>query len=186
MGRNKVCASGKSAHESKKLRNKKTGKSKLDDEPRIQLSCENLGVELDVDIDEDISLEGLWDVLNVYDKEVFDEKERETYKLIQKELRVCIPRELGDWITVKVNAKEESVRCNCNRCNFDGRCGLVNTFESLQFDKVPSNLQAGEELDWNTRVHRAVNMANQINIDLSFDELMDQFMPQYPDILNQM
>ena len=76
---------------SKKGGKKKAGTKKKvgsDDEPKISLSCENLGVELDVDIDEDISLEGLWDVLNVYDKEVFDEKERETYKLIQKELRV--------------------------------------------------------------------------------------------------
>ena len=185
----KCSASGKSANVSKKGGKKKAGTKKKvgsDDEPKISLSCENLGVELDVDIDEDISLEGLWDVLNVYDKEVFDEKERETYKLIQKELRVCMPRELGDWITVKVNADGERVHCNCNRCNFDGRCGLVSAFESLQFGKVPHNLPGGTELDWNRKVHRAVTVAKLNNIDLSFDELMDQFMPQYPDILNQM
>jgi len=61
------------------------------------------------------------------------------------------------------------VKCNCNRCNFDGRCKFVQTFESLQFDNVPPNLAAGEALNFKTKIVRAVRVARQLNIDVASD-----------------
>jgi len=170
--------SGKSmANKSKKKPPKKQNKS-MSSEPEISVTVEDLGVSLDIDINEDWDLGDIWDVMNLVDPESFEANEKETLKMIRKADRVCMPRELGDWITVKVKGgvrKGEgkweggSVKCNCNRCNFDGRCKFVQTFESLQFDNVPPNLAAGEALNFKTKIVRAVRVARQLNIDVASD-----------------
>jgi len=150
----------------------------MSSEPEISVTVEDLGVSLDIDINEDWDLGDIWDVMNLVDPESFEANEKETLKMIRKADRVCMPRELGDWITVKVKGgvrKGEgkweggSVKCNCNRCNFDGRCKFVQTFESLQFDNVPPNLAAGEALNFKTKIVRAVRVARQLNIDVASD-----------------
>lgn len=164
---------GKKGRQKKGGKKKRSNKKKQDkaetgeQEPQITLSFDNLGVGLDVDIDPDADIQHLWDVLNVFDAEKFDGAEKETLKLIRKEVRVCMPRELGDWITIQVNGLEKTVRCNCNRCNFDGRCRFVSGFESLQFRKVPNNLLGGESLNWNDKVAKAIDNAHTIIEELA-------------------
>ncbi|EJK58357.1 hypothetical protein THAOC_21530, partial [Thalassiosira oceanica] len=80
---------------------KKQNKS-MSSEPEISVTVEDLGVSLDIDINEDWDLGDIWDVMNLVDPESFEANEKETLKMIRKADRVCMPRELGDWITVKV------------------------------------------------------------------------------------
>ncbi|EJK60017.1 hypothetical protein THAOC_19702, partial [Thalassiosira oceanica] len=94
--------SGKSmANKSKKKPPKKQNKS-MSSEPEISVTVEDLGVSLDIDINEDWDLGDIWNVMNLVDPESFEANEKETLKMIRKADRVCMPRELGDWITVKV------------------------------------------------------------------------------------
>ena len=124
------------------------------------------GLDLDVDVDEDSTIDDLYDILTALDEDLFDGIERETLKMIRKEMRVCMPRELGDWTTIKVDGKRECVHCNCNRCNFDGRCMWVSAFQSLQFGRVPDNLKGGEGLNWNSKILYGRRVFPTINIRL--------------------
>ncbi|EJK66297.1 hypothetical protein THAOC_12790 [Thalassiosira oceanica] len=64
-------------------------------EPEISVTVEDLGVSLDIDINEDWDLGDIWDVMNLVDPESFEANEKETLKMIRKADRVCMPRELG-------------------------------------------------------------------------------------------
>ena len=65
----------------------------------------------------------------------FDEKEKETMKMSRAGSRVAPPRQLGDWITIDIDASKKEVSCNCERCNTNGKCSWVAVFEVLQFWK---------------------------------------------------
>jgi len=169
---NAMAAKGKKPKKTK-------AKEKTDSsEPIISVTVEDLGVSLDVDIDEDWDFEDIWDVMNSIDSDTFNEEEKATVKMIREDVRVCLPREMGDWMAVKVKGgvkNEEGkwegglVKCNCNRCNFDGRCKFVQTFESLQFEDVPDNLAAGDEMNFKAQIQKAVRTARRVNIDIAKD-----------------
>ena len=143
-------------HQKKVLHQKKSESTKK----------ETFITDLEIDIDEDSTLNDLYNILAASDDDMFDGIEKETMKMIRKELRVGMPRELGDWTTISVDGKEECVHCNCNRCNFDGKCMWVSTFQSLQFGRVPDNLKGGEGISWNTSILYGRRLFLQINIDI--------------------
>ena len=118
--------------------------------------------------DEDADLTDIMEILNVYHDGLFDESEMESLKYAMKNERVAYPRQMGDWITLSINGKEQSVTCNCERCNFDGKCEYVATFESLQFGKAPpiKCLFTSELVDWETKVMRAIDTIKRVNIDV--------------------
>ena len=60
--------------------------------------------------------------------------------------RVRLPRQLGDWIEVDVDAVTKRVKCNCEDFNTEGACWHVCTFEVLQFKKYPNQeCEKGQE-----------------------------------------
>jgi hypothetical protein len=124
--------------------------------------------EVDVDLDEDACIDDWMDILNIYHEGLFGETEKETLREIFKKERVAYPRQLGDWITVKVDGKNETVKCNCERCSRDGKCEYVVSFEVLQFKKAPptkhSNVEEG--FTWANTVKRAVDVIWLANIDV--------------------
>ena len=85
---------------------------------------------------------------------MFDKTKQKSLKTMMKSERVAYPRQLGDWITLTINGREKSVKCNCERCNFDGKCEYVATFDCLQFNKAPDAkcMLPSEGFDWNTKV----------------------------------
>ena len=170
--------------QSKKNRGKKGKKTKginesVEPQPHnfeLGSSLEDLGVSIDVDVGDDLDIEDLWGVLNLLDSDMFDMKEVATLKLANRDARVSLNGELGDWIKIEVKGSSVSegadsdgtmsVRCNCNRCNFDGSCQFVTTFNAIQFGKVPRCLGAEDAFSWTAQVARAGRIANRLNIDV--------------------
>ena len=109
---------------------------------------------IDITFDEDTDIGDVVEILNMYHEGLFDETEQESLKTMMKSERVAYPRQLGDWITLTINGREKSVKCNCERCNFDGKCEYVATFDCLQFNKAPDAkcMLPSEGFDWNTKV----------------------------------
>jgi hypothetical protein len=122
--------------------------------------------DINFDIDEDESMEGLMNILNIFHSELFDENEIETLRRVRRSERVSHKRQLGDWITLKVNAITKKVKCNCDRCNTNGKCEYVVLFEAFQFKKVPSiqHLNAVDTLAWDNKVNKAVENIGIANI----------------------
>ena len=123
---------------------------------------------IDIMFDEDADLADIMEIMNVYHDGLFDESEMESLKYVMKNERVAYPRQMGDWITLSINGEEKSVTCNCERCNFGGRCEYVVTFESLQFGKKPpiKCKLTGETFDWENKVMRAIDTIKRVNIDV--------------------
>lgn len=66
--------------------------------------------------------------------------------------RVRLPRQLGDWIEVDINANTKRIKCNCEDFNTEGACYHQCTFEVLQFKIYPNQrCQKGEESWLNIR-----------------------------------
>ena len=170
--------------QSKKNRGKKGKKTKginesVEPQPHnfeLGSSLEDLGVSIDVDVGDDLDIEDLWGVLNLLDSDMFDMKDVATLKLANRDARVSLNGELGDWIKIEVKGSSVSegadsdgtmsVRCDCNRCNFDGSCQFVTTFNAIQFGKVPRCLGAEDAFSWTAQVARAGRIANRLNIDV--------------------
>lgn len=175
---------GKKVSKNKNRQKKKTGKSDSvnENDTKLTLLFDDLGVDLYVDIyEDDTSFEELWELLNVINEELFDMREREIFRMIRKELRVSMPRELENWTTNKIDDKNECIHCNCNRCNFGGRCMWVSAFETLQFDWVIDNLVTGEGLTWNKKVLYSRQVFPRINIDIAPSKLDTDIATQTQD-----
>ena len=121
---------------------------------------------IDIEVDEDTDLGDLMDLLNVCQDGLFDKNEKETLKMMKKNKRVAYPRQLGDWIEIKIDAATKSVRCNCERCNTWGKCELVVLFETIQFNKTPPAkcILVGESFSWSDQVKRATKAMKKMNI----------------------
>ena len=87
------------------------------------------------------------DVLNFLEKNGVDVGNDATLKSIDEAAkRVRLPRQLGDWIEVSVDAVTKRVKCNCEDFNTEGACYHVCTFEVLQFKRYPNQeCQKGQE-----------------------------------------
>ena len=85
----------------------------------------------------------------------FDENEHETLKSMRDGKRLAAPRQLGDWITIEIDAKKQIVTCNCEQCNSYGKYAWVSVvLEVLQFNAIPpSNCKIVDDgFGWNTHV----------------------------------
>ena len=106
--------------------------------------------------------------MNIYHEGLFGETERESLKRMMKSGRVAYPRQLGDWTTLTINVYEKSIKCNCERCNFDGKCEYVAMFDCLQFNKAPDAkyMLLSEGFDWNTKVEKIIDAIRLVIIEV--------------------
>ena len=108
----------------------------------------------------------------------FDKNELETMKMITKELRkqtISPPRQLGDWIRVRVNAcaNPKVITSTDEKCNFHGTSAYVQSFLCFQFGKTPSieHISVNKGLiGWSTMTKKAIEAIkvfhlNKINTD---------------------
>ena len=103
----------------------------------------------------------------------FDEREHETLKMMAggrkgKGGRLAAPKQLGDWITIEIDATKQLVTCNCERCNSFGKCAWVAVLEVLQFNSIPPSecRTVDDGFGWITHVHRAREALKKIIIDV--------------------
>ena len=103
----------------------------------------------------------------------FDENEHETLKMMGegrtgKRKRLAAPKQLGDWITIEIDAKKQLVSCNCERCNSYGKCGWVAVLEVLQFNAIPPIhcRTVDDGFGWSTHVRRAREALKKIILDV--------------------
>ena len=87
-----------------------------------------------VEFTEDADIEEIFDKLSSFGETKFDETEKETLEIIDKNNRIARPRHLGDWVTISVDGVKKKVSCNCERCNRCGKCNWVAVLEVMQFD----------------------------------------------------
>ena len=85
---------------------------------------------VDVDVDEDADIGTLIDILNTYNTNLFDDKEKEALKMLGKDNDIAYPRQLGCWIGLEINGKDETVTCIDERCCFGGTCEYRVTLRS--------------------------------------------------------
>ena len=86
----------------------------------------------------------------------FDEREHEMLKMMRDRKRLAAPRQLGDWITIEIDATKQIVTRNCKRCNSYRKCAWVSVLEVLQLNAIPpSNCRTVDDgFGWNTHVLR--------------------------------
>ena len=115
-------------------------------------------------LDVDADLEDIFCALNEVDANLFDLSELE--KLHASSERMAEPRQLGDWITITVDADNKSVHCNCEQCNRYGLCCLSATMRVIQFDhNIPQHCKkVNEGFGWQAVVMRARRVMKDQNI----------------------
>ena len=77
---------------------------------------------IDIKLHENMNVDDLVEILNIYHGGIIDEKEKESLKMLIKGERMAYPRQLGDWITLLIDGSGGTIRCNYERCNFNGKC----------------------------------------------------------------
>ena len=70
---------------------------------------------IDITFDEDTDNGDVVEIFNMYHEGLFDETKQESLKTMMKSERVAYPIQLGDWITLTINGREKSGKCNCER-----------------------------------------------------------------------
>lgn len=87
-----------------------------------------------------------WDDVFKDDKlfDDIDTTERRTVAMANRLDDVRVPREMGHWRKLEINAAGRRVVCNCEKCNFDGpRCPWVTMFQAIEFGVRPSDKVKG-------------------------------------------
>ena len=120
----------------------------------------------DVKLDEDADLEMIFDSMTLFKDVLLNTKEIESVILVKQNKRIAKPRQLGDWITLKINGESKIIRCNCERCNRTGKCAWVASMEAIQFSKMPEShcLTVDESYGWDYTVTRAREVMIRLNI----------------------
>ena len=128
---------------------------------------------IDIKLHEDIDIDDLAEILNIYHGGIIDEKEKKTLKMLMKGERVAYRRQLSDWITLLIDVSKGTIGCNCERCNFDGKCEWTATFEELQFGRKPNPtcLLPDKAYTWCQQVVRAIKAMKNENLDLQQSSL---------------
>ena len=123
---------------------------------------------IDIKLDKDTSFDDLLEILSIYHDGIIDKNEKQTLKMLMKGERVAYPRQLGDWITLLIDGSKGTIRCNCERCNFDGKCDWAATFDVLQFrtKPTPKCLLPDEAYNWSHQVLRAINGMKNANLEV--------------------
>ena len=82
--------------------------------PKEQLleDWDNVMVMTGVKLPEGADVDDLLDELVSLKQFGFDENEHEALKMMRDGKRLAAPRQLGDWITIEIDATK-TVRCNC-------------------------------------------------------------------------
>ena len=109
---------------------------------------------------------------NEKDTYLMDMEEKETTDMHLESNGVIVPRELGHWRKIEIDAINQKVKCNCEHCNFDGRCFWVDTFESIEFGLVPPpdcSVPSDDDKGWVNKVKRAVQVMKQLNLRSNLD-----------------
>ena len=120
----------------------------------------------EVELDEDADIEMIFDSMTLFKDVLLNTKEKESVTLVEQSKRIAKPRQLGAWITLKIDGESKSVSCNCERCNRTGKCAWVASMEVIQFSKVPdcNCLTVDESYGWDHTVTRAREAMIALNI----------------------
>ena len=79
-----------------------------------------------VTLDKDAAYDDIVEVMACCDDTMFDPNEPETVHMTNCAHRVAHPRQLGNWMTICVDALTRQISCNCERCSRHGKCGWVS------------------------------------------------------------
>lgn len=121
--------------------------------------------ELTVELGESPSVDDLLDHLGYLPN--IDETKKETIKMIVKSQIIKVPRQLEHWHIINVYAVDLRARCICKKCNCDGCCYWVDTFESIEFGLQPTIAQMpGKDptVGYQGMVWQAVEMIKHMNV----------------------
>lgn len=149
----------------KKKKTQKKGAGKAVDavelaEQEILEREKELTVELGENPSIDLLLEHLGYLMGI------DDSEKETLKKIMQSELIKVPRQLGHWNIINVDAVEMKAKCICEKCNCDGRCYWVDTFESIEFGLEPTAKQmSGNQPTegYQSMVQQAVHIIKHMN-----------------------
>ena len=86
-------------------------------------------------------------------------------KLARKGL-VRLPRQLGHWIEVSVDASKKKVTCNCEDYNFEGYCQHCAMFEVMQFSQFPGIEQSRLKERWQEIRKKCISAMKNIYVDI--------------------
>ena len=121
---------------------------------------------------EDSDLEETFDKMTLFENVLFDPNEKETTRMVDMVNRVSLPRQLGDWRTIKIDGASQRMVCDCEQCNRTGKCHWVACLEVIQFrDVPPTNWEyASESFGWDDQVTHATETLFRLNISPSMGE----------------
>ena len=80
---------------------------------------------------------------------------------------IKVPRQLGHWNIIHVSAEDFRAKCICEKCNCDGRCYWVDTFETIEFGLEPTTKKMpGKDptVGYQNMVRQAVEMIKHMNV----------------------
>ena len=119
----------------------------------------------DVELDEEADLEEIFGALSKFDSVAFDMKEMSVMR--EPKTRIAEPRQLGDWITITVDAGKKRISCDCEQCNRYGICTWVDTMMVIQFDTpVAAHCKMPDKgFGWKAKVLRARKVMRDVNIN---------------------
>ena len=119
----------------------------------------------DVNLDEEEDLYEIFDALSKFDKVTFYMKEVSVMR--EPKTRIAEPRQLGDRITITVDAESKQIICDCEQCNRYGICTWVATMMVIQFDTpVAADCKLPDEgFGWRAKVMRARKVMRECNIN---------------------
>ena len=119
----------------------------------------------DVELDEDADLAEIFGEMSKVDEVTFDMNEMSVMK--DSTTRIAEPRQLGDWLTITVDAESKKITCDCEQCNRYGICTWVATMMVIQFNTpVAAYCKLVDEgFGWNAKVMRARKIMRDCNIN---------------------
>lgn len=148
-----------------RLEEDKWGKG-TEEEITIDNSKEEVHEESHLCFDIGIDSDGVDDILNYYMNEAgisFDpESKRELEQMEDRNKRVKVKRELGDWITCTV--KDGKITCNCERYVYWRDCKHVVWMEVLHLNQPPPESMQGASDNWVTIREQAVQVIKKTSI----------------------
>ena len=119
-----------------------------------------------VTLDEDAEYNAIVEVMAWCDDTIFNPNEPETFHMMNCAHRVAHPRQLGDWMTICVDALTRQISCNCERCSRHGKCGWAALMEVIHFGvSAPEPVQTPDDgFGWKDHVRRARLVMTEQNV----------------------
>ena len=137
-------------------------RNSIDESSNLMRRYDNVMANISLDVDAD--LEDIFCALGKVEDDAIDLEEMT--RLREHNTRIADPRQLGDWITINVDANKKKISCNCEQCNRYGQCALVACMRVIQFNEpVPDHCkQVNEGFGWDVMVNRARDVMQKVNI----------------------